>query len=156
MRKKIYLTFLLFFLPIFNIYAEQVKIPGAFGLKFGEKYNPDTMYKDGTFMPTEIGILLPVQPKTPMPEFFDDYRIMVTSKTLKIFGITASKKYKDKNICNEKLKKIETMFAKAYGQYSILDNNHSKELTLNDVEIKFNCLKERLRITYVNESMSKL
>ena len=48
------------------------------------------------------------------------------------------------------------MFSKAYGQYSILDNNHSKELTINKVDIKFNCIKGKLRITYVNEAISKL
>ena len=156
MKKIFYIPLLLFMFPVFNIYAEQTKIEGAFGLKFGEKYNSETMYKDKTFMPTEIGVLIPVNPPIPIPEFFNDYKIIVTSKTLKIFGITASKKYDNQKICEEKLSTIESMFSKAYGQYSILDNNHSKELTLNDVEIKFNCLKERLRITYVNESMSKL
>lgn len=156
MKKIFYIPLLLSIFPVFNIYAEQTKIGGAFGLKFGEKYNPDTMYKNKTFMPTEIGVLIPVNPPIPMPEFFNDYKIIVTPKTLKIFGITASKIYDNQKICKEKLTNIESMFSKAYGQYLILDNNHSKELTINKVDIKFNCIKGKLRITYVNEAISKL
>ena len=133
--------------------AEITPIKGAFGINLGETPRDD--YRSGE-VPTKIGKLFFIKPPI-KNENFNEYAVMVTIRTNKIFRIYAEKEQTTAS-CNEKIIKVKKSLEKIYGTlteankvYAVKQKN--KEIYLTCKVSKINNKEASLQIKYVDRKV---
>ncbi len=154
MIKLIYLIPLIMF-SAQNVQAEVVPIDGAFGIKLGdtpkEKYRADEL-------PTEIGKLFFVKPPI-KNEHFNEYAVLVTHRTNKIFRIYAEKE-QSLATCKEELLKVKRSLENIYGTLTMKAQvftlkQKNREINLTCKISKINNAEASLQIKYVDHQIFK-
>jgi len=113
MIKHSYLILLIIFVAQ-SVQAEITPIDGAFGIKLGD--SPKEKYR-AEELPTEIGKLFFVEPPI-KNEHFNEYAVLVTHRTNKIFRIYAEKEQSSAS-CKEELLKVKRSLENIYGTLSV-------------------------------------
>jgi len=108
------------------------QIVGAFGIKLGE--SPDAKYRAAKVQ-TKIGTLYFVDPPI-KNEHFDEYAVLVTMGTNKIFSIYAEKE-QTKDSCNTELHKVKKSLQTLYGPG--IQKEYEFVIIQNKIEIHLSC-----------------
>lgn len=112
--------------------AETQQIEGAFGIKLGD--SPGAKYSAGKVQ-TKIGKLYFVDPPI-KNEHFDEYAVLVTRRTNKIFRIYAEKE-QTTDSCNAELPKVKKSLQRLYGPG--IEKENEFIIVKNQREIHLSC-----------------
>jgi len=144
-----------------TVQAEGPPIIGAFGIKLGDSPKSDYRTQE---VPTKLGKLYFVKPPI-KNEHFNEYAVLVTFSTNKIFRIYAEKEQSSAS-CKVEVLKVKESLEKIYGTLSVTDNvftfkQQNKEINLTCKVSKINNNESSLQIKYVdhqvyNDSHKKL
>ncbi len=137
------------------VQAATPPIEGAFGIKLGDE--PDAKYIPEQ-IPTKLGLLYFIDPPI-KNEHFNEYAVLVTIRTNKIFRIYAEKEQTTET-CKNELAKVRKSLEKIYGKvtenesiYSVKQNE--KEIQLTCKVSKINNKEASLQIKYIDQQVYK-
>ena len=136
-----------------GVSAEAPTIEGAFGIKFGDKPSPE--YRADN-IPTKEGTLYFVDPPV-KNDNFNEYAVLVTNTTNKIYRIYAEKEQSTRD-CKTEIIKVKQTLEKIYG--SMAESTHAyvikqkeKEIVLTCKISKLNKDKASLQIKYIDNKI---
>ncbi len=152
---KLFFITMLMILFSQGVHAEVQTIEGAFGIKLGDE--PDKKLESEKVR-TKIGMLYFIEPPI-KNEHFNEYAILVTTRTNKIFRIYAEKEQTTKT-CAEELIKVKETLEKIYGKIVAKDNvytvkQNEKEINLTCKVSKINKEDASLQIKYIDNQVYK-
>ena len=136
-----------------SVQAATPKIDGAFGIKLGD--TPSHEYRPGKVQ-TNVGILYFIEPPI-KNEHFNEYAVLTTKSTNKIYSIYAEKEQKTAK-CQEELLKVKQSLEKLYGNLSVQDGIHAikqdkREISLTCKISTINKDDASLQIKYVDHQI---
>jgi len=154
MRRRVFLILLMLFSAQY-IHAEVPQINGAFGIKLGDE--PDKKYIPEQ-IPTKIGQLYFIDPPI-KNDHFNEYAVLVTFRTNKIFRIYAEKEQTTAS-CKEELTKLRTSLETIYGKVTEKDSIYmvkqkEKEIQLTCKVSEINNKDASLQIKYIDHQVYK-
>lgn len=133
------------------VFANPIEIKGAFGYEFGQKI--DVTKIESFDVQPGFGLMIPVNPSSPVPEYFKEYSIIASIKSFQIVMITASKKYSSDKQCLSKKNKLLSIFEKTYGSES-LNKEESKFIVKgSNGKIDVRCKNSILLSMYIDNNM---
>jgi len=139
----------LFFIPMVLLFtqiaqAEGPQITGAFGIKLG--VSPKSNFRTQE-MPTRTGKLFFVEPPV-KNKHFNEYAVLVTLRTNKIFRIYAEKEQSSSS-CKKEILKVKESLEKKYG--TLVESNNIFTVKQKNKEINLTC-----KISEINDKEASL